>query len=133
MNQELLEQFLGLLEASSSFKLLNPEQQAAIKAGYENATDDNLNQAIQTLKADKVATDKLAAEDEKREEELEVETVNIKTAIREGQRDERKEAEAADQAASEGEVDDLLNELDSMDEEKKAKTEPKKKKFMGIF
>jgi molecular chaperone GrpE (heat shock protein) len=133
MNQELLDQFLGLLEASSSFKLLGPEQQAAIRDSYQNATDEQLNQGIQALREDQIATEEAASEDEKREEELNEEIDHIKTVLREVKRDERKEEEAADDAASEKEVQGLLKEIDSMDEPKEEAPKKKRKKFLGIF
>jgi molecular chaperone GrpE (heat shock protein) len=134
MNKELLDQFLGLLEASGSFKLLSPEQQAVIKENYKNATDDQLRQAIQVLEEDKVATEKLEAERQKNAEELERNVTKIKTIVREYKRDERKKKEAADDAVSKKEVEGLLKEIDSMEmPQKKEAPKKKEKKFFGIF
>jgi hypothetical protein len=132
MNQELLSQFLGLLEASSSFKLLDPEQQATIKANYQNATDDQLRQGIQALQEDKVATTKLADERKKNQEELEKSVNKIKTRLREIKREELREEEAADEAADKEKEQELLQEIESMDKPKE-KVPQKKKKFLGIF
>jgi len=134
MNQELLNQFLGLLEASSSFKLLDPEQQAAIKANYQNATDDQLNQGIQVLGEDKVVTTRLAVERKKNQEELEESVTKIKTRLREIKRDELKEEEAAEEAADKKEEESLLNEIETMKDPDKVEAPVKKrKKFLGIF
>lgn len=132
MNQELLNQFLGLLEASSSFKLLDPEQQAAIKANYQNATDDQLTQGIQALQEDKVVTTRLADERKKNHEELEKSVTKIKTRLREIKRDELREEEAADEVADRKKEQELLQEIESMDKPKE-EAPKKRKKFLGIF
>ncbi|MBU0705867.1 hypothetical protein KJ657_00390 [Patescibacteria group bacterium] len=118
MNQELLNQFLILLEASESFKLLGPEEQTAIRDSYQNATDEQLNQGIQALKEDREATEKAAAEEKQREENLIEEIGNIKTAIREEERTELVEAEAVDRASEKKNVKALLEEIEVMDKPK---------------
>jgi hypothetical protein len=135
MNQELQNQFFGLLEASSSFKLLSPEQQAAIKSKYENATDDELKEAIQALQEDHEFTVNLQAEAKKNEEALEKGIVEVKGALKAVKRDELKNAEAADEVASKQEMQGVMQELNISTPAKDApKTDaPKRKKFLGIF
>lgn len=134
MNQELLNQFLGLLQASSSFKLMTPEQQAAINEDYQNATDEQLQQGINALEEDKVATDKLEVERQKNKEDLEKNVTQIKAVLRDIKRDERKEEEAADEVADKKEEEALLNEIETMENpQKKEAPVKKRKKFLGIF
>lgn len=134
MNQELLNQFLGLLEDSSSFKLMTPEQQASIKDNYQNATDEQLQQGIKALEEDKVVTTRLEAERKKNQEELENSVTRIKTRLREIKREELKEEEAVAEVSDKKEEEALLNEIETMDEPKQKEAPPKKrKKFLGIF
>jgi len=133
MNQELLNQFLSLLEASSSFKLLSPEKQTAIRSNYENAADEQLEQGIQTLKEDQVVTAKLEAESKRIEEELVKQMVLVKGVLKVVKKNELKTAEAADDAASSKEMQGVLDELGVTGSTPK-KEEPKpRKKFLGIF
>lgn len=131
MSQELLNQFLGLLEASNSFKLLDTVQQAAIRQTYSNATDEQLNQAIQALKEDQLATQKLAEEAAQRQGEIEQKNTQLKNTLRKVEHDERQEAEAADNEASEKEMAGVLQQINSMGVQ--STSEPQKKKFMGLF
>lgn len=135
MNQELLTQLLALLEASNSFKIMEPEQQAAIKESFQNATDEQIAAGIEALKADQLAAEKAAAEDKEREEKLIQDIGQIKTAIKEEVKTELKQAEAADEAATQQEMQGVMQELNistPTKEAPKADT-PKRKKFLGIF
>jgi|GEM_PF-3339882 len=133
MNQELLNQFLSLLEASSSFKLLDPEQQIAIKEAYQNVTDEQLNQGIEALKADQVATKKLADDEAHRQAEIKQMNISLKTTLKEVEKDERIDAEAADNEASQQEMQGIMQELGVADDKPKVAAIAPKKKFLGLF
>ena len=133
MNQELLNQFLAMLEQSSSYKLLSAEDQAAVKANYQNTSDEQLKQAIQALEEDKVATHELAEKAKKREAVLEEESLQLKTTLREVERDERHEAEVADSATDKQEMQSLMQEIDHIEQPEAEVPKKKRKKFLGIF
>lgn len=113
---------------------MTPEQQAAINEDYQNATDEQLQQGINALEEDKVATDKLEVERQKNKEDLEKNVTQIKAVLRDIKRDERKEEEAADEVADKKEEEALLNEIETMENpQKKEAPVKKRKKFLGIF
>lgn len=108
MNQTLLNQFFDLLEASSSFKLLHAEQQSAIKATYQNATDEQLAEGIKTLQKDKVVTEKIAAN---KQERLEKQYLQLKNKLRKFKKDDLIQEESEDNVASQKEAQELLHAL----------------------
>jgi hypothetical protein len=131
MDQALLNQFFTLLEASGSFKLLSPEQQATVKASYQNATDEQLHQAFQALEQDKTVIAQIEADALKGKEEAVKGATELKTVMKEVKHDEMVEAEAADNANSQQEMQNIEQELGVSAPKKE---EPKKrKKFLGLF
>jgi len=131
-NRILFGTFIQLLEASSSFKLLSPEQQAEIRANYENASDEQLQEAIKALEEDKAATTKLEEEREQNKAKLEERMMDVKTTLRSIERDERVEAEQEAKVTDEKTQADLLNQIDQI-EQPKTEAPKKRKKFLGIF
>ncbi|MFH0837947.1 MAG: hypothetical protein V1880_01630 [Patescibacteria group bacterium] len=132
-SQTLLDQFFGLLAASNSFQLLSPEEQAAIKTNYQNASDEQLNQAIQTLREDQIASEKLAAEAKQMQEEVEKNVAQMKITLREIKKDELKKQEAVAVAEDEQKGKALLQEIETMKDPQKKEAPKKRKKFLGIF
>lgn len=130
MDQEFRNQFFGLLEASSSFKLLSPEQQTSVRAKYENATDEELKEGIQALEEDKIFTANLEAEEKKNQEELEKKVSEVKGVMKTVKRDKLRNDEAADNQASEKEMAGVLQQIDTMGI---PKNDPPKKKVLGLF
>ena len=134
MDQTLFEQFTALLESSGSFRLLSPEQQAEIRAGYTTATEEQLEKAIAALKHDKVVTANLEAERKKNAEALAQHISEIKNMLREIRRDKRVESEKKDRIAEEKEGESLLHEINAIPEKKKTDSPVKKrKKILGLF
>lgn len=124
--QELLNQLYQALAQSSSFQLLPPEKQAELKQGFANATDDQIQQALQEVQQTNLEASR---NEQKRQEKAQTQAQAaqaLKNEMVQEQKTELKENQEKDAAESEEEAEKILASIGQKDK-------PKRKKIFGIF
>jgi hypothetical protein len=125
-NQELLNQLYQALAQSPSFQLLPPEKQSELKQGFANATDDQIQQALQEVQQTNLEA---SQNEQKRQEHAKTQAQSaqaLKQEMAQEQKVELKENEEKDAAESEEEAEKILASIGQKDQ-------PKRKKIFGIF
>lgn len=110
-NPALLEQFYQELTNSPNFGYLPAEDQANLKAHYTDATDDQIQQAIQIVQADTTQTN-LQIQDLEQKQIAAAE--KIKQELRRIKKEELKSMEKQEIADSEKKSADLLSQLNKI-------------------
>jgi predicted ABC-type ATPase len=110
-NPALLEQLYQELTNSPNFGYLPIEEQASLKARYADATDEQLQQAIQIIQTDTAATTLEIQNLEQKQIEA---AEKIKQELRRIKKEELKVMEKQEIAESEQKSADLLNQLNNL-------------------
>lgn len=103
-NQLLLDEFLKALQKSKSFQLLDPDEQAALTAGFIKANDDQLIKALAELKKDAMERGKLEMDLKEKEQKQiqlaeEIKKTFKKINRKKLEKDEQEEAQNSEEAA----------------------------------
>jgi len=128
--KQLLDQYHQLLTRSKSYSILSREQQSEMWNGFEDATDEQLNNAIKIMESDILQTARRQAEYEATVAKAAEEAKKLKEEQKAKKKMELMDNEKIEQEESAKAADALMAQLQKVSVKDETK---KKKRLFGIF
>ncbi len=128
-SQQLLNQFLQLLQASKSFQLLSNDEQNILRQDFTKASDEQLQQAIVALKSNTEIMANSKTELQEKEKKRSDIALHLKNSLQEVEKEELQDDIAQDQQESAKAAEDYIQEIENIP----STTTQKRKKFLGVF
>jgi hypothetical protein len=133
-NQELQNRFFQELQASKSFQLLTPEEQAEVKNAFINATDEQLQRGLEEIGASNQEMQNLETRLQQLHEENVKLAEDIKKELAKAEKIILAKNVAKDKAESSKAAEALLTKIEELSSKEEPQEKPeKRKKFLGIF